>query len=557
MSQILHIARKDLTRLRWMLLFWVALVGARVVLFSMGPFFAFADEMRHIVFLQLREMLTLVELLMMAIVTARLVHEDAAVGVNAFWLTRPYHPRSLIAAKLLVAAIGVALPAALGDVAELLIARARASDLIVALPGVYGGHARWVLALLVLGALTASLGTFALAIVGIAVASTILLSLFLIGAILFLGDTASSGGGRNGDDTSAFIAWAAYFATALGVIAYQYRYRRRGRAVALAVAGLAATLILPAYWPWRFAQRPQPDPGAWARNREATPAQVAVDRPPTVIRLDRPTPDGRTRLIVTEATLAGTPPEFEVSNVDVQSVLELSNGSRVQTQNIQPSDVVEFEPARTGRSPLQAALADVKLLTEPTRRAPPIAVVASLTEADFVRHRGTSARLAATVDFDLLRSSEIGVLALTKGAMLRRGRSVIEVLSIDRSDDRCAVAIREWSVDPLLAPAHGGQLQFVLRNRVRREAVTGDQRFMSGATMASSLFIVPLIVPDRSRFRPGYQRLKYPQSFERSGRGPAIDAAWLDEAELVVVETAYAGSVRRSITIDDFAIPKE
>ena len=31
-----------------------------------------------------------------------------------------------------------------------------------------------------------------------------------------------------------------------------------------------------------------------------------------------------------------------------------------------------------------------------------------------------------------------------------------------------------------------------------------------------------------------------------------IDGAWLDGAELVVIETAYAGRVRRTLTVDGF-----
>ena len=40
-----------------------------------------------------------------------------------------------------------------------------------------------------------------------------------------------------------------------------------------------------------------------------------------------------------------------------------------------------------------------------------------------------------------------------------------------------------------------------------------------------------------------------------SGNAPALDAAWFDEAELVVLETDWAGVVSRPLTIDPFPIP--
>lgn len=38
----------------------------------------------------------------------------------------------------------------------------------------------------------------------------------------------------------------------------------------------------------------------------------------------------------------------------------------------------------------------------------------------------------------------------------------------------------------------------------------------------------------------------------RAGATPAIDTAWLDGADLAVIETAYAGRVTRALTVDGF-----
>jgi len=40
------------------------------------------------------------------------------------------------------------------------------------------------------------------------------------------------------------------------------------------------------------------------------------------------------------------------------------------------------------------------------------------------------------------------------------------------------------------------------------------------------------------------------------GKAPALDAAWFDEAELVILETTSAGVITRPLVIEQFPIPE-
>jgi hypothetical protein len=46
--------------------------------------------------------------------------------------------------------------------------------------------------------------------------------------------------------------------------------------------------------------------------------------------------------------------------------------------------------------------------------------------------------------------------------------------------------------------------------------------------------------------------VRYPARNALSSGRPVLDAAWLEDAKLVVVRRTYAGRVSRSLTVDNF-----
>ena len=124
---------------------------------------------------------------------------------------------------------------------------------------------------------------------------------------------------------------------------------------------------------------------------------------------------------------------------------------------------------------------------------------------------------------------------------------------VARRADGCSVLIREGAIGssaPEGTPFHW----FVLRNQQRGEAVLGDQseplsnRELQFGT-SFQLFLPWL----RAEFAFKDHIDMFP-----SGRGSdvpsPIDAAWLDGADLLVIERAYAGRLTRSFTVDGFTM---
>src|SRR2546425_10973605 len=109
MSELLHILRKDLRRLRWPLIAWGLIVIGRMIVATTGAAVAFGDIGLQLAMNNLSVLVTVIDLLMLALLVSWLVHDEPLAGVDAFWLTRPGDPPRLVAAKLLFAA-GFLLP---------------------------------------------------------------------------------------------------------------------------------------------------------------------------------------------------------------------------------------------------------------------------------------------------------------------------------------------------------------------------------------------------------------------------------------------------------------
>jgi ABC-type transport system involved in multi-copper enzyme maturation permease subunit len=167
MSQTMHIMRKDLRRLRWLLALWLALLAASVVLAANGAAAAGASPATGLFLQQLWDTMEIVEALLTALIVAQLVHEEPLVGFTPFWLTRPYVRTVLLWEKLLFAAIAVIALPLIADLAMMSLFNAGPRALISAGATAALGDLVWMLSLMVLAVLTRSLSAFVLTALGI------------------------------------------------------------------------------------------------------------------------------------------------------------------------------------------------------------------------------------------------------------------------------------------------------------------------------------------------------------------------------------------------------
>lgn len=108
MTQAIHILRKDVRRLWRQIAFVMVAIG----------YFASLAFSKQAVVLGVLNGTSLIEPVMIGLVwnlIAALVHEESLNGDNEFWLTRPYRRQSLLAAKVMLAVLVVAVPLFIAD----------------------------------------------------------------------------------------------------------------------------------------------------------------------------------------------------------------------------------------------------------------------------------------------------------------------------------------------------------------------------------------------------------------------------------------------------------
>ncbi|MDO8545358.1 MAG: hypothetical protein Q7S40_33370 [Opitutaceae bacterium] len=270
MRLTLHIVVKDLIRLRWWIVCWVAVlllpVAIGVGFVARSPF----DQPTEWKLPGTYALLVLLEVLVGYVLTLVLMQEDAIVGTQQFWLSRPISRGRLLAAKTIGAIILLGLTPSL-----------------VSLPWWlwcgFGGReiARAALEMLVLG-LQIAIPAALVAVLTDSLARALLWSLVLAALVPSLGlffsfvNAAGLGGRR---DPIVFvlrplIAVVVITAEMALMVALQFLLRRRGWWLGLAGGAVAVSLFAISTMQWTaFALGPR------ERHPErATSVTVAFDR---------------------------------------------------------------------------------------------------------------------------------------------------------------------------------------------------------------------------------------------------------------------------------------
>jgi hypothetical protein len=358
---------------------------------------------------------------MLALTIARLVHEEPLVGLDWFWVSRPYDWRSLLAAKLLlVVLVFVGLPL-VTHLFMMAVFSANAADMARVIPGLAAVDLRWALGWMVLAVLTRSLATFSLALVSV-LAGMVVLTLATVSIVLWrlTGETPPDLTGPLADASGSIVAEAVFLVAAVGVIAYAYRNRRFLRTLFLAGAGLAAVAVAPMIWPWRFAAvwptDVTNDSHVWRSMR------LALDFSATP-RFEESFWPGHDRgdRVVQVPVLVDLPPDFRIERTFAQSHLTFPDGHVVESaQSGGFTAATAPEPGAASVHPLQGMFPDVRVLPVSRERVSvPVIGVITAGDEEISRYGAQAGRLTGTIACQLLRSRIVGAMPLSTGPGVR------------------------------------------------------------------------------------------------------------------------------------------
>jgi hypothetical protein len=557
MSHVLHIFRKDVRRLRWALIVWIAAVVLRLVLKTAGAELSFGAIGPQIAVTNASDLLLFIEILLLAVIVSGVVHDEPLVGADAFWLTRPIGGRTLLAAKLLFAVLLLVVVPAAGESIVMAAVSADPQVALRAAPEYVFNQLLLVVMLMALAAVTPSLMRFLLTLIGCVAAVAISLTV-LFGLLLVFSNLEGRGFTESvlADPTSGVVATLLATCAALLAVVYQYRQRRTGRAVAIGVMGIIGAVIIADQWPWHFARPAEPDPGAWAQDAGRTAAVLQPDTPPRAA-YEGDTNSVPRKSVAAPIRLEGTPPDYSADVIATRTRVEFPDGTALESAQTGDRAIHDAGPARWGRTErLQAVLGGARLLAD--RRFNTWPIVLRVTDETYKRYGGMPGRLTAQLYFFMYRSKLLGAPPLAEHASLSGGPR-IEVLRVLRRSERWTVLVRHIGTGSLWKPSVPMQYEFVLRNAGRGEAVLGVMRPLTSPAprIASALIPGGIVVGSESTgFGSAFVDMAIDLPLrEYDAATPALDGAWLDGADLAVVETAYAGRVSRTLTIDGFRMP--
>jgi ABC-type transport system involved in multi-copper enzyme maturation permease subunit len=551
-----HILGKDLRRLRWLLLAWLVVVFSRVAVTAARSDLAFEDITRQLALDNVSGLLMFVDMLMLVLLVSLLVHDEPLVGADAFWLTRPIPRATLMMAKLVFAGLFlIAAPAIVQSTAVASVTRA-AGHSVRLIPGRLFSQSLWVAAVMAVASLTGSLTRFLLAMVG-AGAAVVLASAAFTTLIFMTAEETSYPSPGLADLTTVIVGSWLCLAVAVAVVAMQYRVRRQRLAFSVGIAGLIVSASLAEVWPWRFARVSEPDPGAWSRDPARVAAVLTAGEPHVSDELGIRRRAMPRKQIAAPIRFAGVPPRY-VSSVGVRSRLEFPDGSAVQS-----AQGISVPVRRDGgdpwlfdsTAPVRAALPQIRLLQpsdEPRFTQWP--VVLTVTADEYQRFGATPGRLTATIEAFLQESRLVGSIPLVEGARLGAESLQFELRRVVRRPDGCSVLLREIA-EGAGRPGIPRSFRYLLRNRPRGEAVLGDNEQITNGSLSFSNAVLfgGWSVEGRSASGFGFfdrvERYPARSTFTTAGQ---IDAGWLADADLAVIETVYAGRVSRPLVVEEF-----
>jgi hypothetical protein len=557
MSHALHVFRKDVRRLRWAIAAWIAVVVGLQVLKIAGPGLSFDSLGLQIVMATLSELLMLIEILALALIVSALVHDEPLVGADAFWLTRPIGARALLAAKVSFAALFLIVSPTVADATAVAVMSGNMPLALRAVPAFALTQTLWVSLLIALAALTPSLTRFVLTLVGGIAAVTVGLSLFTTVVILTASEDSSGyPPSMLSDPTSGVVLTMLVTCAAFVVIAYQYRNRRAGRAAAIGAIGLICAVAIADVWPWHFARPAEPDPGSWAGDAAGTPAALDTAVAPQAWSEAGIGRTASRRFVAAPVRLMGMPPTYAAESTGIRARVAYPDGAILESATARGIGVQLPEDGPSDRTRrLQSALGSSRIVSYDDGRRGMWPTVLSVGDREYERYGTIPGHLTATVDFFLSRSRLVGAMPVAARATMQAGSSGFELLRVVRRPDGYTVLLRRTDVRPFSRPAIPKQYEFVLRNAARGEAVFGDVQPASNPGLHASWFLLGGFTVETGGTAVGFDLVDMIGQFPSRGLVTAarpIDAVWLDEADLAVIETVYAGRVTRTLTVDGF-----
>lgn len=549
MRLLRHVIAKDLRRSRWLLLVAALLAALRAWLVVSPQQLPTINPAASFVHSGLSLLVPFTEIVFFWLFVSLIVHEEPLVGSSAFWLTRPIDRRALLIAKLLtISAVLVGIPVVVNTVL-LAVWSAPVSSIVTADLQLALIRTAWLAVAFIVASLTPSTVAYTLATIGalVALGAGSVITLTLLSVL-----NQSRGIVRGSlpeppvpDDTGWIALYLGIALMGLGVVAFQYSTRRQWVTLAMGALVLTASVFWLPRVPWRFARANEPTPPTWATTMSPRLSGLEVRTDPS---LDFTRGDTR-YLISARVELPALPRGYSVQTFALESRLLPESGPPVTGRTSR--SILSFKSEDLRPAVTWYGLLDDTPLSNPwnslTEHAWPVLMATS--SADHSRLASSVLGYEGLVDLRVTAHRVAGVLAVIDGVSVRTDSYLLEIQGVFWGPNGCTLLLRE-SHFPRLRPGERPKLTVVLRNVARGSSILGA---IHGEPAPLPVSAFAVFLPAAALTRPSAFSwvAKWNASFlSSSGSGSiarplTLDDAWLKGAEVVVIESRYAGRVIR------------
>jgi len=552
MSVLTHLIAADVRRHRLLLAAWLTIVVATTIVDWARPILA-ADSAVGTIGI-LGSLLWLTQLLLMVVLVPLVVQTHPLIGSDAFWMTRPIPPGTLLESKAVLLAIVIVAAPTLAEallMAAYFVPPAQIAA-VAAQTALY--QAFWTVLLMTAAALTPNLTRFALVGGGALAALALLFAGMLTISMMTMEDSPPmSGGGDTGEPTSGFVLTVFAIIAGLALLVVQYRTRSRIRSVPAGAAGLFLAFFAAPAWPWPILA-PRLDVPVWVAAESTLRLSASAE---TVEVNEWTSPFSRRStwsLARARVRLAGIEPKWSADVVLREAALHLDGGTTLASvgSGFQSAPPIEGSEERPTRGVLRQLLG-VGRLVEPF---PPgeSAVVFFLRDADFRRLVPLTGTYRGRFQVRLTRHDLEATLPLQHGATHQNGAYRFVVEGVERTSASVSILARESDATSIFDRRPAPELSFYLRNRRASEAVAGFGRDPDQGFFLSGFLPFSYGGSRTSGFRARNLLIRFPPGYGDEKESFSIDDEWFEGAELVVVRAIREGSVERTLEIAGFPL---
>jgi len=565
MNIITHVFKKDVIRLKYLMLVWLLLIIVQLALGIFGQKLA-AEVFELQIFLPLLMKLTgFLQGLMMIVVIPLIIQDDSVVGTTAFWYTRPILRKGLLLSKSLAILTVLVLPLLAAELFVLGANGASGYHLALAVPEVIIEKLAFITPFVILAAVTPKLSRYAL--VGVIVFAVVVVIMILISVAGMIFPVIKQLGNSNIYKTASLeasytTAKCLYMIIIGGLlISYQFMTRRTPRTIILFVVACIVLWTGTLFWNFDFLKE-----SAVVESSAIKVEGISLSFDPQNLMVSDEfrfnKSDLREKSISTKNTVSGLPEgHFAILKRMHDAKMEYPDGSVLDSRYVSTSKRLgyyneEFMPS------IQEVLGGMKLVN-PFNEKFSYTEIFSLDEANLHKYKDKAGTYSARANLDIYKYEIVSQVPLREGVEGTFGAEQIVVYDVLERDNAVSVVLVEKKIN-LLFDRRVKKVSrldmsqniyseyspvYLLVNREQGEA------FLPEARDNTQINAMEVFGPKRVRTKS--KLLDFTGINSRNSVLPEVDKEWLAGAVLVRMNAVLTGTADVDFRVEDFSLPSE